>query len=130
MAERLHQMIRVGEQQVSLPKGVTLPQWTLEKYRWQNPRIRSLMGCVKLLESVLESNYAILHCSPVRLHEIWRQVLQVAELIQTELAALFTYPSVIPPLEEARQFTASARRTGSQSLCASRFCSGADCCKS
>jgi len=103
MVERLHQMIRIGDQQVSLPKGVTRPQWTLEKYRWQNPRIRSLMGCVKLLEGVLESNYAILHCSPVRLHEIWRQVLQVAELIRTEVASLFTYPSVIPRLEETRQ---------------------------
>ncbi len=103
MNERLQQMIRVGNQQVSLPEGVSLSQWSLEKYRWQNPRIRSLLGCVKLLEGVLESNYAILHCSPARLHEIWRQVLQVAHLIRSDLAALLTYPSVIPQLEEARQ---------------------------
>lgn len=103
MNEHLQQMIRVGNQEVSLPDGVTLSQWSLEKYRWQNPRIRSLLGCVKLLEGVLESNYAILHCSPARLHEIWRQVLQVAQLIRSDLAALLTYPSVIPRLEEARQ---------------------------
>ena len=110
MTERVQQLIRVGNQQVALPAGITLSQWTLEKYRWQNPRIRSLMGCVKLLEGVLESNYAILHCSPARLHEIWRQVLQVAELIRTDLAALLTYPSVIPQLEQARQNTQAAMR--------------------
>lgn len=95
-------LIRIGAQQVALPPGVTLSQWTLEKYRWQNPRIRSLLGCIRLLESVLESNYAILHCSPVRLHEIWRQVRRVSELIRTELTALLDYPSVIPELERAR----------------------------
>lgn len=103
MTEQLQQLIRVGDQQVALPDGISLSQWTLEKYRWQNPRIRSLLGCIKLLEGVLESNYAILHCSPARLHEIWRQVLQVADLIRTELSALLDYPSVIPHLEDARQ---------------------------
>ena len=103
MTEKVQQLIRVGNQQVALPEGITLSQWSLEKLRWQNPRIRSLLGSVKLLEGVLESNYAILHCSPARLHEIWRQVLQVAELIRSDLAALLTHPSVIPQLEEARQ---------------------------
>lgn len=103
MNGNLQQLIRVGNQQVALPKGITLSQWSLEKYRWQNPRIRSLLGSVKLLEGVLESNYAILNCSPARLHEIWRQVLQVAELIRSDLASLLTYPSVVPQLEEARQ---------------------------
>ena len=103
MTERIQQLIRVGDQQVALPDGISFSQWTLEKYRWQNPRIRSLLGSIKLLEGVLESNYAILHCSPARLHEIWRQVLQVADLIRTELAALLDYPSVIPHLEDARQ---------------------------
>lgn len=102
MTEPSQQLIRVGDQQVSLPDGVSSAQWTLEKYRWQNPRIRSLMGCIKLLEGVLESNYAILHCSPARLHEIWRQVRQVSDQIRTELAALLDYPSVIPRLEQAR----------------------------
>ncbi len=103
VTEQVQQLIRVGDQQVALPDGISLSRWTLEKYRWQNPRIRSLLGCIKMLEGVLESNYAILHCSPARLHEIWRQVLQVADLIRTELSALLDEPSVIPSLEEARQ---------------------------
>ncbi|MGB5163334.1 MAG: hypothetical protein WBO69_04600 [Thermoanaerobaculia bacterium] len=96
-------MIQVGDQRVVLPKGVTLADWNLEKYRWQNPRIRSLLGCIKLLEEVLESNYALLHCSPARLHLIWRQVRRVSQLISTRLVSLLEYPSIIPPLEEARQ---------------------------
>jgi len=96
-------MIQVGDQRVVLPKGVTLADWNLEKYRWQNPRIRSLLGCIKLLEEVLESNYALLHCSPARLHLIWRQVRRVSQLITTRLVSLLEYPSIIPPLEEARQ---------------------------
>ena len=89
-------------QQIVLPPGVSMAQWTLEKYRWQNPRIRSLMGCIKMLESVMESNYAILHCSPARLHEIWRRVREVAQMIRSDLFALLDYPSLIPDLERAR----------------------------
>ena len=96
------EIIRAGDQEVALPPGVSTSQWTLEKFRWQNPRIRSLMGCIKMLESVMESNYAILHCSPARLHEIWRQVRQVADMIRADLGALLEYPSVIPELERAR----------------------------
>jgi len=97
------QLIQVGEQRVVLPNGVTPADWNLEKYRWQNPRIRSLLGCIKLLEEVLESNYALLHCSPARLHLIWRQVRRVSQLIRTQLASLLEYPSIVPHLEEARQ---------------------------
>ena len=97
------QMIQVGDQRVVLPNGVALADWNLEKYRWQNPRIRSLLGCIKLLEEVLESNYALLHCSPARLHLIWRQVRRVSQLIRTQLASLLDYPSIVPHLEEARQ---------------------------
>ncbi len=100
---RPQQLIQVRDQRVLLPTGVTLADWNLEKYRWQNPRIRSLLGCIKLLEDVLESNYALLHCSPARLHLIWRQVRRVSQLIRTQLAALVEYPSIIPHLEEARQ---------------------------
>jgi hypothetical protein len=95
-------MVRVGDQRLVLPPGVTLADWNLEKYRWQNPRIRSLLGCIKLLEEVLESNYALLHCSPARLHQIWRQVRRVSQLMRTQLASLLDYPSLIPGLEEAR----------------------------
>ena len=97
------QLIQVEDQRVVLPKGVTLADWNLEKYRWQNPRIRSLLGCIRLLEEVLESNYALLHCSPARLHLIWRQVRRVSQFIRTRLFSLLEYPSVIPQLEEARQ---------------------------
>ncbi len=100
---RPQQMIQVGDQRLVLPAGVKLADWNLEKYRWQNPRIRSLLGCIKLLEGVLESNYALLHCSPARLHQIWRQVRRVSQLIRTQLSALLDYPSIIPHLEKARQ---------------------------
>lgn len=100
---RPQQMIQVGDQKVPLPAGVTLSDWNLEKYRWQNPRIRSLLGCISLLEEVLESNYALLHCSPARLHQIWRRVRRVSQLIRTRVTALLDHPSIIPHLEEARQ---------------------------
>jgi hypothetical protein len=102
MTDQPQHMIPAGDQQVALPKGVSTSQWRLEKYRWQNPRIRSLIGCIKMLESVMESNYAILHCSPARLHEVWRQVRQVAQMIRSDLGALLDYPSVVPELERAR----------------------------
>jgi len=97
------QLIQVGDQQIALPEGVTVSEWGLEKVTVQNPRIRAFLGCVKLLGSVLESNYAILHCSPERLQEIWRKVRKVAELIRTKIAPLLRVPSRIPDLEEARQ---------------------------
>ena len=102
MNDQSRQLIHSDDDALALPPGVTMAQWSLEKYRWQNPRIRSLMGCIKMLESVMESNYAILHCSPARLHEIWRQVRQVAQMIRSDLGALLEYPSVIPDLERAR----------------------------
>ena len=60
------QYIRVRENQLTLPDGVTVAHWGLEKVTTQNPRIRAFLGCIKLLGGVLESNYAILHCSPER----------------------------------------------------------------
>ena len=90
---------------ISLPSGMTLADWTVEKIRWQNPRIRALLGCIRLLGGVLESNYAILHCSPERLLEIWRKVRQVSDLIRTEIRPLMTNPSRFADLEAARQRT-------------------------
>lgn len=84
---------------------MTLADWTVEKIRWQNPRIRALLGCIRLLGGVLESNYAILHCSPERLLEIWRKVRQVSDLIRTEIRPLMANPSRFPDLEAARQRT-------------------------
>ena len=35
------------------------PEWHLEKVRWQNPRIRALLGSVRSLDDVPENNFAI-----------------------------------------------------------------------
>ncbi|HEX2224288.1 MAG TPA: hypothetical protein VHN15_08785, partial [Thermoanaerobaculia bacterium] len=104
--KRVRQVIQVGNHQIPLPEGVTAADWGLEKATIQNPRIRSFLGCIRLLEGVLESNYAILHCSPERLLDIWTKVRQVSELIRTQLGPLLQMPSKIPKLEEARQSAA------------------------
>lgn len=97
------QLIQVGDRQVTLPEGVSVTDWGLEKVTVQNPRIRTFLGCIKELGSVLESNYAILHCSPERLAEIWKRVRNVADLIRSRVAPLLKTPSKIPKLEASRQ---------------------------
>ncbi len=97
--------IWAGGQRIPLPPGVSVTDWSLERFTWQNPRIRAFLGCIRLLGEVLESNYAILHCSPDRLLEIWRKVRRVSELIRRELAPLLKFPSCIPRLEAARSST-------------------------
>lgn len=96
-------VIQVGSHLVSLPEGVTALEWALERVNYQNPRIRAFLGCIRLLDGVMESNYAILHCSPERLLDIWRKVRQVAELIRHRISPLLEVPSKMPALEEARQ---------------------------
>src|SRR3954470_6917553 len=103
MSPKPRHVILVGNQQVPLPEGVTALDWALERVNYQNPRIRSYLGCIRLIEGVLESNYALLHCSPERLLDIWGKVRQAATLIRTQLAPLLEAPSPIPRLEEARQ---------------------------
>jgi len=88
---------------VPLPDGVNPGQWQDEKARWQNPRIRSLLGCANILEAASESNQAILTCSPERLAEIWSSVRQVTHVVCDEVMPLLEGPSVVPKLEEARQ---------------------------
>ena len=95
--------IALADHQIQLPPGLTLTDWNIEKVRWQNPRIRTFLGCIRLLGGVLESNYAILHCSPERLQDIWHKVRQVGEVIHTEMAPLLRAPSRFPELEDARQ---------------------------
>jgi hypothetical protein len=90
---------------VQLPPGVTAEHWADEKARWQNPRIRALLGCSAMLENVQESNQAILSCSPERLAEIWTAVREVARLLSDELLPLLEGPSHIPALESARRRT-------------------------
>ncbi len=85
-----------------LPEGVRPLDWEIEKVKWQNPRIRAFLGCIHLLEEVLDSNYAILHCSPERLQEIWRKVGRVSRLIRSQISPLLKPASVIPKLEAAR----------------------------
>ena len=76
-------------------------EWSLEKVQWQNPRIRSLLGCVRSLEGVLESNFAILHCSPTRLLEIWDTVRQVCQVLRSDVTDLMEQPSALPELNQA-----------------------------
>ena len=99
--QRTQHFIQVADNRIPLPEGVTVAEWSLERVRWQNPRIRSLLGCLKLLDQVLESNYAILHCSPERLLRIWQIARQVSNLMRTKVAELLAAPSVIPKLESA-----------------------------
>jgi len=97
------QMIQVGNHQVTLPEGISVTDWALERVHWQNPRIRAFLGCIRLLEGVFESNYSLLHCSPERLLDIWAKVRQVSDLIGNRIAPLLRARSRIPALEEARQ---------------------------
>jgi hypothetical protein len=103
MSSTAKQVIQVGHHQISLPEGVTALDWALERINYQNPRIRAFLGCIRLLDGVLESNYAILHCSPERLVDIWQKVRRITDLIRNRIGPLLEVPSRIPALEEARQ---------------------------
>jgi hypothetical protein len=96
--------------QIELPEGVTAAEWGLERVRVQNPSIRTYLGCIRLVEEVLDSNYAILHCSPERLLRIWDQVQEVSRLMRSDLLPTLGEPSVIPSLGEARRHAASVFR--------------------
>ncbi len=93
------QVLKVGKTLVELPAGVTSAEWALERVRLHNPRIRCYLGCIRMIEKALDSNYAILHCSPARLAEIWKQVRGVSALIRGELAPSLKEPSVFPELD-------------------------------
>lgn len=86
---------------LELPEGVQLAEWYLEKVRWQNPRIRALLGCLNLMDDVLESNFAILHSSPIRIREIWAAVREVGQTLREELAPLLERGSALPQLDQA-----------------------------
>lgn len=101
--ERSPHSIQIGDQLILLPRGVSLDRWALERVTWQNPRIRAYLHCIQLLSSVLESNYAILHCSPERLDEIWSKVRRSANTFEHQLLPLLRAPSCIPGLDQARQ---------------------------
>jgi hypothetical protein len=103
MSSPSKQVIQVGHHQIALPEGVNALDWALERINFQNPRIRAFLGCIRLLDSVLESNYALLHCSPERLLDIWGKVRQIADVIRHRIGPLVETPSRLPTLEEARQ---------------------------
>ena len=67
----------------------------------QPHRIRALLGSVRSLDRVLESNFALLHCSPTRLLEIWDTLRTVCWVVQTKVTPLMEKPSVLPDLDEA-----------------------------
>lgn len=90
------------DERLHLPDGVSPGEWAIEQFQLQNPRIRSVLGCIQLLEDVLESNYAILHCAPDRLLAIWDRVCRVAESLRQELLPLLAPRSRVPRLEAAR----------------------------
>lgn len=87
---------------VRLPKGVTKAAWAREMGRWQNPRIRAFLGTHRILRDVLESNFAILHCSPKRVLEMLSTVRQVADLLRSDIMLLLEGPSLIPDLDASR----------------------------
>lgn len=97
------QVIRVRTHQLELPDGVSVSEWALERISWQNPRIRAFLGCIHVMQGILESNYSILHCSPERLVDIWKKTRKVSSLIRQSIAPLLRVGSSIPGLEEARQ---------------------------
>ena len=70
--------------------------------RWQNPRIRAFLGTHRILRDVLESNFAILHCSPKRLKEMLSTVRRVSVLLRTDITLLLEGPSLIPDLDSSR----------------------------
>jgi hypothetical protein len=93
---------------VESSRRITPLEWAIERVRWQNPRIRALLGSVRSLDSVLESNFALLHCSPARLLEIWDTVRTVCEVVQSEVNPLMEQSSMLPELDDAIQ---NARET-------------------
>jgi hypothetical protein len=101
---------RGGRYEVELPQGVTAADWGLERVRVQNPSIRCYLGCIRLLEEVLDGNYAVLHCSPDRVRKIWQQVEHVGRLMRSELLPTIEAPSVIPSVGEARRHAAASFR--------------------
>ncbi len=104
--DEMGQLTAVGELPVVLPRGVTAAEWALERNRFQNARIRTLLGAIGLLERVLDSNAAILSCSPARAREIWKQLREVATIVEDRLGPLLRQPSPIPALDEARRAVA------------------------
>lgn len=101
-SRHLTRPVRVGDSIVELPLGITAGEWLRYRSQVQNPRLRAFLGCINLLEEVLDSNYAILHSSAERFRETRLKVQTVSELIRADLAPLLESESPIPSLEATR----------------------------
>lgn len=101
-SRHLTRPVRVGDSIIELPLGVTVVDWLRYKSQVQNPRLRAFLGCINLLEEVLDSNYAILHSSADRFREMRLKVQTVSELIRVDLAPLLEAESPVPSLEATR----------------------------
>lgn len=80
----------------------------MEKVRQQNPTIRAFLGCIRLLDELVETDYHLLHCSPLRLREVWLEVRELAGVLRQRLSPALRGSSQIPELEEARRRAATA----------------------
>ena len=105
-----------GLDELELPRHVTREMWALERRTGQNPRIRAYLGCTRMIEEVLDSNYALLNCSPERLRKIWSHVRETCATMRTELAPTLVVRSAIPELELAREHAEEAFRELSDGL--------------
>ena len=69
-----------------LPEGMSEREWNREMGRWQNPRIRTILGCLRKIAGALESNFAMLHCSPRRIQGIRDAVAEVSDRLRNQAA--------------------------------------------
>lgn len=90
-------------QELELPEGVTQAEWDFERTHFQDPRLRGLLYCLRLLDDVVVSDKAVLHCSSERLQDIWRKTRSIGDFIVHRLSPLLEEPSPLPLLEEARR---------------------------
>jgi len=104
MSRAMSEDARRGDKhgELDLPRDLDRDRWAHERRTGQNPRIRSYLGCTRMIEEVLDSNYVLLNCSPERMRKIWKQVRQTAEAMRSELAPTLAVRSSIPDLETAR----------------------------
>lgn len=103
---------------LALPEGITPAEWAMEKARYQNPRIRAFLGCIRMLDELVETDYHLLHCSPARLRQVWLEVRDLASVLRNRLSPALRGGSKIPRLEEARQSASVALRMLEQTLLA------------
>jgi hypothetical protein len=102
-AERIAPTAAPSAEHARLADEVTPAEWALEKVRAQNPRVRAFLGCIRLLDDTLETDYHLLHCAPRRLLQIWEQIRELARVVRTRLARALEEPSRIPELEGVRK---------------------------